>query len=196
MNTKLIIIGVLIAVFLIGGAVFLKNKNNQNKNSISKLEAAVRNLESGNINEKYKFSISAGDPGSEHSHVGFKFFIDDEPIDFSKTEYMLMDKRVHLENGDGFTIHKHATGVNLPFFFASLDIRINRDCFMLDITKEHCSDGVNRLTFIINGEEMEDIYRELRDGDRILVNYGGNGVADLRAKFDSVPNSRVSANRI
>lgn len=187
MNIKLLISSVFVAVFLMIGAVFLKTRNVQEMDSSSELASVVHNLESGDINKKYYFEIALGDPGSEHSHASVIFFIDGKQVNFAQEIYMLRDRRMHFENNDGLTIHKHATGLNLPAFFASLDIRINQDCFMLDITKEYCSDGEKTLTFIVNGQISKDIYRELLDGDRILVNYGDDNVSDLQDRFDSIP---------
>lgn len=106
---------------------------------------------------------------------------------------MLRDRRMHFENSDGVTIHKHATGVNLPVFFASLDIRINQDCFMLDIAKEYCADGENKLTFMVNGRKSEDVYREFQDGDKILINYGSDSPDDLQKKSNAIPDPRPSS---
>lgn len=189
MNVKLLIYSIIIAVILAGGAFFLKNRNIKRSDSASTsdLASVINNLESGDINKKYFFEVALGDPGSEHSHANMMFFIDGKRVDFAKQEYMLRDRRMHFEDNDGLTIHKHATGVNLPVFFASLDIRINQDCFMPDITKEYCSDGEKTLTFIVNGQISKDVYSELRDGDRILVNYGDDSPADLQDRFNSIP---------
>lgn len=188
MNIKLLISSVFVAVLLMIGAFFLKTRNIKGADpvSTSDLASVINNLESGDINKKYYFEVALGDPGSEHSHASVMFFVEGKRVDFAKQEYMLRDRRMHFENNDGLTIHKHATGLNLPVFFASLDIRINQDCFMLDITKEYCSDGEKNLIFIINGQATKDIYRELRDGDRILVNYGDDSPSDLQDRFDSI----------
>src|SRR3989338_1070760 len=172
MSTKSLILSVLVAAVLIGGGVFLKNKDVAKSDSSSELASAIYRMESGDINKKYNFTVALGDPGSEHTHMSIVFFIEGNQVNFAEQKYMLQDSRMHFENNDGVTIHKHATGVNLPVFFASLDIRINQDCFMLDITKEYCGDGENKLTFIVNGQESEDVYRELQDGDKILIKYG------------------------
>ena len=185
---KYIILSTLAAVALVGGMLFFKGDSyTQEGNSSSEISSVINALETGAINEKYKFSVKIGEVGSEHTHASMLFFVDGEQIDFTKDEYMLRSQHMHFENRDGTTIHKHATGVNLPLFLATLDIRLNSDCFMLDIAKEYCSDEAKKLTFIVNGEKTEDIYRELRDGDKILVNYGDESDEELMEKFDAVP---------
>ena len=193
MNTKFLILSVLVAAVLIGGGVFLKNKDVAKSDSSSELASAIYRLESGDINKKYNFTVALGDPGSEHTHISVMFFIKGNQVNFAEQKYMLQDSRMHFENNDGVTIHKHATGVNLPVFFASLDIRINQDCFMLDITKEYCGDGENKLTFIVNGQESEDVYRELQDGDKILINYGSDSQDNLQKKFNAIPDPKPSS---
>jgi|SRR3989344_778938 len=185
---KYIIISTLAAVALVGGVLFFKGDSyTQEGDSSSKISSVINALESGAINEKYKFSVSIGEVGSEHSHASILFFIDGEKIDFARDEYMLRSQHMHFENRDGTTIHKHATGVNFPLFLATLDIRINKNCLMIDIAKEYCSDEAKKLTFTVNGEKTEDIYRELRDGDKILINYGDDNDEELMEKFDAVP---------
>ena len=185
---KYIILSTLAAVALVGGMLFFKGDSyTQEGNSSSEISSVINALETGAINEKYKFSVKIGEVGSEHTHASMLFFVDGEQIDFTKDEYMLRSQHVHFENRDGTTIHKHATGVNLPLFLATLDIRLNTDCFMLDVVKEYCGAGAKKLSFIVNGEKTEDIYRELADGDKILINYGDDNDEELMEKFDAVP---------
>lgn len=186
MSFRLIIISIVAASTLIAGAVFLKN-NDEAKSTTSELASVINKLETGSINEKYYFTITLGEPGSEHTHASVAFFIDGEQIDFAQQKYMLRSRHMHFEHNDGATIHKHAIGVNLPAFFASLDIRINQDCFMLDITKEYCNNEMKKLTFIRNGELMNNVYDELRDGDKILINYGNDSEEELQSKFNTIP---------
>lgn len=185
---KYIILSTIAAVVLVGGVLFFKGDSyTQEGGSSSKISSIIGALESGDINEKYKFSVSIGNVGSEHSHASMLFFVEGEKLDFVKDEYMVRSQHAHFENRNGTTIHKHATGVNLPLFLATLDIRINKDCFMLDVAKEYCGDGAKKLSFILNGEKTEDIYRELVDGNKILINYGDEGDGELMEKFETVP---------
>ncbi|MBI2047834.1 MAG: hypothetical protein HYT27_01725 [Parcubacteria group bacterium] len=187
-NMKLTIAAVGVAALLIAGALFLKNERDVNNTSSSKLDSAIQKLQSGTVNDKYQFTVTLGEVGSEHSHISLLFFVNGEKLDFSGSEYMLQAPHMHFENGDGTTIHKHATGLNIPLFLASIFIRINQNCFMLDITEEFCSNESKKLTFIVNGEALQDIYSyELQDGDRVLINYGDDTDKELQSKFDVVP---------
>ena len=188
MNIRSIIISICIAALLIAGALFFKKERGVNNTSSSKLDSAIQRLQSGTVNERYEFTATLGEVGSEHSHISLLFFVNGEKLDFSGSEYMLQAPHMHFENGDGTTIHKHATGLNIPLFLASIFIRINQNCFMLDITEEFCGNESKKLTFIVNGEALQDIYSyELQDGDKVLINYGDDTDKELQSKFDLVP---------
>jgi hypothetical protein len=111
--------------------------------------------------------------GSTHEHASFRLFINNEVIDFSQPKYQVKSQYVHFENGDGNTIHKHATGVDIGFLFETLGIKLTSDCIILDTGIDYCNDGINTLKFFVNGVR-NDMYNTyvLNDGDKILLSYG------------------------
>lgn len=188
-NSKLIAVGVLaVGLLMVGTIVFKSAPNSPEKSARSNSGALLSKIDPAEINQRYRFNISLGNPGSEHSHMTLAFFLDDERIDFSQTKYQLRAPHVHFEGGEGSIIHKHAVGVNLPFFFSTLGIRINQDCFSFDGITEYCANDSKKLSFIINGKKMDDIFSyELRDKDKILINYGSDTESELMAKFNDIP---------
>ena len=58
MSTKSLILSVLVAAVLIGGGVFLKNKDIAKSDPSFELASAIRRLESGDINKKYNFTVA------------------------------------------------------------------------------------------------------------------------------------------
>lgn len=111
--------------------------------------------------------------GSQHVHSAFKLFIHNQTVDFSQPKYQVKSQYVHFENGDGDTIHKHATGVDIGFLFETLGMKFTSECITMDDEIEYCNDSNNTLKFFVNGVR-NDMYNNyvLNDGDRILLSYG------------------------
>lgn len=60
-----------------------------------------------------------------------------------------------MENGDGGTLHRHATGVPIAEFFDSVKMNVTRSCLTLDSGIKYCS-----ADYV------------LENNDRILIVYG------------------------
>src|SRR5688572_14933994 len=54
---------------------------------------------------------SFGALGSAHQHAAFLVKVNGENIDFSQPQYQVVSDFIHVENGDGTTLHRHATNV-------------------------------------------------------------------------------------
>jgi hypothetical protein len=117
-----------------------------------------------------------GAPGSTHEHIAFKLFIHNQAIDFSQSKYQVRSQYVHFENGDGDTVHKHATNLDIGFLFETLGMKFTSECLTMDNGTEYCNDVNSTLKFLVNGVR-NDGYNNylLQDGDRILLSYGSEG---------------------
>lgn len=128
-----------------------------------------------------------GDAGSDHQHISLNVFVIGEQLNFFNKKYMLQSPVVHFENDDGIIVHKHATGITLPFFFKTLGMALTKDCLALDTGARYCGGASNKLSFLVNGEEMNPDDYEITDGDRVLVSYGSEDYVTLRLRANSVP---------
>lgn len=108
-----------------------------------------------------------------HEHAKFAVYLNGDPVDFSLRKYQVKDRFIHVEGGDGTTLHKHVAGMNLGDFFSSLGMKFTRDCFILDNGESYCNGDDKTLKFYVNGEQnsMFDNYEPM-DGDKILISYG------------------------
>lgn len=131
---------------------------------------------------------AVGGLGSEHSHMSMLVFIDDVGIDFSVPEFQLKDDRIHFEDADGITVHKHAKGATLAMLFESLGMRISPDCIWSAKGIEYCSGPVKKLRSYLNRSHFVDwdTY-ELRANDKILIDYGSGTDVDLGLRLNAVP---------
>ena len=111
--------------------------------------------------------------GLTHEHTAFRLFINGQTIDFSQPKYQVKSQYVHFENGDGDTIHKHATGVDIGFLFETLGIKFTSECITMDDGTAYCNDGNTTLKFFVNGVSNNKYNNYVpQDGDRILLSYG------------------------
>ncbi|MGH9952460.1 MAG: hypothetical protein ACRD5J_12585 [Nitrososphaeraceae archaeon] len=140
-----------------------------------------------------------GTVGSTHEHAAFIININGTPIDFSQERYQVQSRLIHVENGNGFTLHRHTDKV--PFeFLRSVGMRIEDNCFIItDETsdqqgqqqqqqqqaqeREYCSNGQSELRVFVNGNELEPPSSLgdyiLEDIDRILLIYGNQAAQQL-----------------
>lgn len=142
--------------------------------------------------------------GSIHTHADFAVYLDGEKITPLGPNYYVRNAFVHVESGpgDGNVIHMHATNVPLGFFFRSVGMSFNNNCFRLDNGKDFCSDGNKTLRMFVRHEGGE--WQENRqfhtyvfqDLDKILITYGDETEDELRLQRESVTDfSRSNSDR-
>lgn len=133
----------------------------------------------------------AGPLGSEHSHSAILVKIFGDTFDFSLPAYQIKTSWIHFEGGDGTTIHKHATGVNLEYLFDSIKLKVDDKCFTFQDGRQFCTNEDYTLNFYINGEKVSNIVNyEPMDKDRILIAYGAETpeeIQDLLVQLDNQP---------
>lgn len=116
-----------------------------------------------------------GPLGSAHVHAAFAVKLNGTILDFSQNKYQVKSRYMHVENGDGKTLHRHATKVPVAEFFDSLGMNVTKNCFTLDNGTKYCSNAANKLEFFINGNKTDSIANYVfNDDDRILIVYGDN----------------------
>jgi len=127
---------------------------------------------------------NAGALGSEHSNVGIVVNIFGDEFDFSAPAYQIKSSWIHFEGREGFTIHKHATGVTLGFLFDSLQLGVDDECFVFQDGRSFCTNEDYSLKSFINGEEVLDIRDyEPQSNDRILITYGAEAPEELEKRL-------------
>ncbi|MFQ5920729.1 MAG: hypothetical protein ACE5JV_01775 [Nitrososphaerales archaeon] len=137
-------------------------------------------------------TASFGAVGSTHEHAAFLVFINGEQVDFDQQKYQGKSRYMHLHPGNGATMHKHATGVDLGFFFDSIGIQFASDCLRMDNGAEYCNGGPGTLKFFVNGA-VNSQYGEyvFRDGNRILISYGAEEHEQIDEQLKAVEELRI-----
>ena len=137
---------------------------------------------------------SIGAVGSTHEHSTFKVYLSDSMLDFKQAKYMVRSQHVHIEGGDGDTIHKHATGITLGYFFNTLGYKFDNNCFVTDNTESYCNDGDKTLKFYVNGIINTEYNNHIiKDGDKYLISYGNDSEIDIQKQIASIKEITVSA---
>jgi len=125
----------------------------------------------------------AGRLGDEHEHAGILVRIHGDRFDFSLPPYQVKSPYIHFEGGDGNTIHRHASGVNLGFLFDTIKIGLDDKCFIFpDKAPDHtfCTDDSYSLKFYINHQKVDGISDYvLTEDDKILISYGNQNQTQI-----------------
>ena len=130
--------------------------------------------------------------GSQHVHSAFKLFIHNQTVDFSQPKYQVKSQLVHFENGDGDTIHTHATRVNIGYLFQTLKIQFTSECLTMDNGEKYCNDGNNTLKFYVN-DVRNNMYGkyEMKDNDRVVLSYGSESQEQIDAQLKIVDDMAI-----
>ena len=115
--------------------------------------------------------------GSAHEHAAFLVKINGKNIDFSLPKYQVQSDYIHVENGDGTTLHRHATNVTFADFLDSVKMSINQEnnnnCLVFDNGTQYCDDSQHKLNAFINGNLTTAISNYIiNNNDRLLLIYG------------------------
>ncbi len=138
----------------------------------------------------YLASISSSDigpAGSTHEHAVLAIFIDETPLDFSTDRFQVQDERAHFEEGDGYKIHKHATGMTLGFFLNTLDITLDSGSLLLYDGVEYANQTDKTVKFYVNGVanyEFGDY--AINEQDEILISYGDDNPEEIQRQLEFV----------
>ena len=115
----------------------------------------------------------AGLLGDEHEHASLLVKIFGDTFDFSVPSYQIKSSWIHVEESDGTTIHRHASGIMLGYLFDGLKIGVDSECYVFPDGRQFCTNEDYSLKYFINHQKVSDIQNYvLEDGDRILITYG------------------------
>ena len=118
--------------------------------------------------------------GDDHQHASLLVKIFGDKFDFSTSNYPVVSPWISFEVADGNTIHRHSKGIELGYFFDTLNLGLSSDCYVFQDKREFCTNEDYSLKFYINGEKVSDIRDHVvMDDDRILVSYGPENVDEI-----------------
>ena len=150
------------------------------------------------ISSQNTLSVAGFGPlGSAHEHAAFLVKVNGKNIDFSQPKYQVQSDYIHVENGDGTTLHRHATNVTFVDFLKSvkMDIDKKNNCLAFTNGTEYCDDNNNKLRTFINGNSTGSISDYvLKNNDRLLVIYGNETDEQIANALDELNKIKIQFN--
>ncbi|HET7644708.1 MAG TPA: hypothetical protein VFK40_14480 [Nitrososphaeraceae archaeon] len=132
--------------------------------------------------------------GSAHTHAAFLVKVNGENIDFSQPKYQVQSDYIHVENGDGTTLHRHATNVTFAEFLKSIkmDLDETNNCLVFTNGTQYCNNENNQLRTFVNGNSTEPISDYvINDNDRLLVIYGNETQDQVSKALDELNKIKI-----
>lgn len=140
-----------------------------------------------------------------HYHANFAVYIDGQREEFKDFTYYEEvaactsayesnpKGRVHMHNQVNDVIHVHDKRVTYGNFFQNIGWAVG-DEFVASLDEIYQSNGTKKVSYILNGQEIERIDNLLiGNQDRLLVSYGD--LAQTENQFDSVANTAKEVNK-
>ncbi|MGA9935974.1 MAG: hypothetical protein WBL44_17815 [Nitrososphaeraceae archaeon] len=133
--------------------------------------------------------------GSAHEHSAFEIKLNGTALDFSKPEFQVQSKLIHVEGGDGYTLHRHADKVPFGEFLRSVNMGMEGECFLVNNGAEggeqkYCNDNDDKLRVFVNGKEFANpqpiVDYIFEDNDRILVIIGNETSSEIKNELDTL----------
>ena len=125
--------------------------------------------------------------GSAHEHASISVKIFGDEFDFTKPEFQLQSSFIHLENYDGYVIHRHAKGVTIGYLFETLNFGLLSDCIIFPDGRKFCSDEDYTLKFYINEKKVDDLRNYIIfNGDLILISYGSENPEEIAKQLEEL----------
>jgi hypothetical protein len=150
------------------------------------------------VSSQNTLSVAGFGPlGSAHEHAAFLVKVNGQNIDFSQPQYQVQSDYIHAENGDGTTLHRHATNVTFVDFLKSvkMDIDKKNNCLTFTNGTEYCDDENNKLRTFINGNSTGSISDYvLNNNDRLLVIYGNETDEQIANALDELNRIKIQYN--
>ena len=129
----------------------------------------------------------AGILGDEHEHASVLVRIFGDKFDFAATTYQIKSSWIHFEESDGNTVHRHSSGVTLGWLFDTLNILIDKDCYIFADGRQFCTNEDYSLKYFINGDRVNSIHDYVvQDDDRILISYGGETEVQINQQLNEL----------
>lgn len=170
--------------FVLNGAVIQNPTSYELFQAI--IEAAISNR------PRLKDDSDGHDENDIHVHADFAVYLDGVPVDFTESKYQSTESghlhpTLHLHDGKGNILHRHADGVTLSDFFKSLGMKFTKQCFTQDNGVSHCSGNGKEFRMYVNGKLLSVMEEYVvQDLDQILITFGLPDDETIQSQIDSV----------
>jgi len=134
----------------------------------------------------------AGFLGDDHSHVSLLVRVFGDKFEFTSPAFQIKSSWMHFEGQNGDTIHRHSTGVTLDYFFETLGITVNDECFVFPDGRQFCNSEDYSIKFFINREQVPSIIDYVgKETDRVLISYGNESPEEIDTQLLELDNQSI-----
>jgi len=134
----------------------------------------------------------AGFLGDEHVMPSLLVRIFGDKFDFTSPAFQIKSSWIHFEGQDGNTIHRHSTGVTMGYFFETLGITVNDECYIFPDGRQFCNNDDYSIKFFINREQVPSIIDYVgNERDRILISYGNESPEEIDKQLLELDNQLI-----
>lgn len=146
-------------------------------------------------------------PDEVHYHSNFAVFINGEREEFDlptyyeevaacTTAYHDNPKgRVHMHGEVNNVIHVHDARVTYGNFFNNIGWGIGKN-YLATVDETYTPDDEHKLSFILNGEEIDSITNKVIGNlDKLLISYGHESDEELQKQFEAVQATAEETNK-
>ena len=144
---------------------------------------------------------------SVHYHADFVLYVNGQKDEFksftfyeevqscSADDANNVKDNAHMHDNKAGLVHVHAAGVTWGQFFSNLGYTVGDNVIETDEGVFADGQDGNKLTFMLNGQEVDAIAnRVVGNTDRLLINYGKEDKAELQTYHNALPNEANKAN--
>lgn len=134
-----------------------------------------------------------------HYHANFGIIINgqrqklDNPLLYEEIEMCSENKthtpaeRAHMHDKVSDVVHVEDSAVTWGQFFQNIGYGVG-DNFISTPSQMYLADSQSQVTFILNGEKVNNVTkRVINDKDKLLVDYGNSPKQDLDKEYGSIP---------
>jgi len=143
-----------------------------------------------------------------HFHANFALYINGQRDEFKNFTFYeevqscasdVADNpkhRVHMHDNISNVVHVHEPGVMWSHFFTNLGYVLGDDLIKTDQGIFVAGQDGNKLTFILNGQEVTSIAnRPIKSEDSLLINFGSDDQATLQQRYDAITKDAAEFNK-
>lgn len=135
-----------------------------------------------------------------HYHANFAIYVNGKREPFNNpliyeelnscsvetVEVMTPGERAHMHDNVNDVVHVEDDAVTWGNFFQNIDWTVNSR-YIDNSEKVMASDDTNKVSFILNGQEISDpTSRVINSKDRLLVSYGASTKDELKNQYNSI----------
>lgn len=107
---------------------------------------------------------------------------------FTDNKYHNLSTDVYLESSNPDIVQVKAENITWNDFFATLPMKLTKDCLTTGTGQQFCTDKSQTLRFYLNNQQDPDaLSRQINQGDKLLVTFGAETESEVEGQLERIP---------